>query len=207
MRAGSGGASRQQAGGFEHRAHASIACTDCHSFETTHGAITARTERDCMECHHTAPVVNRGCEQCHASAATPPRSVRFTMRLGVWSEARIRSVAFDHEDHAAVGCATCRTEGLTRRVTRGCESCHGEHHAPTADCTVCHAQPPDDVHTIAVHTEGCAGSGCHEDRAITTMTRTNPFCLSCHQDMRDHRPGRVCAGCHRIPDIEAGGAP
>jgi hypothetical protein len=187
---------------FEHASHVAIACTDCHAFDSTHGAITPRAERGCMECHHSAPVVNRGCETCHATASAP-RAVSFGMRLGVWNAARTREVRFDHDEHSAVACATCHTDGIARAVSTSCAECRSEHHTADADCTRCHAPPPDDAHTIAVHEQGCAGSSCHEDRAIAALPRTRAFCLSCHQDMRDHEPGRNCAACHQVPD--AGG--
>jgi hypothetical protein len=190
--------------GFEHGSHASIACTDCHSFDTTHGAVTARTERDCMACHHTAPVVNRGCERCHAGVDAIEGPVEFAMRLDAWDAARTRRASFRHGEHAKVGCASCHAEGVTREASRDCAGCHAEHHVATADCASCHAEPPEGAHTIAVHSGGCAGSGCHEDRAITTMPRSRAFCLSCHRDMRDHEPGRVCATCHRVPGVAAG---
>jgi hypothetical protein len=188
---------------FEHAAHSSIACTDCHSFETVHGAVTAAAERDCMECHHTSPVVDRGCETCHAGAQVAVRRIPVAMRLPGWAAARTRQLPFDHERHTAVPCATCHTGGVARAAAVGCAACHGEHHAPTADCTSCHAPPPPSAHSIAVHTGGCAGSGCHEDPTITAMPGSRAFCLSCHQDMKDHNAGRTCATCHRIPEAGA----
>ena len=193
---------QQVQAGFEHASHAAIACTDCHSFDTTHGAITARAERGCMECHHTSPVVDRGCEACHAGGPAPG-AVTMAIRLGVWSAARTREVRFDHDEHADVACATCHTGEIERAASTACAACHSEHHSPDADCALCHAPPPADAHSIAVHSEGCAGSGCHEDRAIPALARTRPFCLSCHQDLGDHEPGRNCAACHQVPD--AGG--
>ena len=195
-------ASQQIQPGFDHAAHTGIACTDCHAFDTTHGAITPRAERGCMECHHTAPVVDRGCETCHATGSAP-RAVSLALRLGVWSAARTREVRFDHDEHSIVACATCHTEGTARAVATSCASCHSEHHSANTDCTRCHAPPPEDAHTLAVHSEGCAGSGCHEDRAMAAMPRSRSFCLSCHQDMKEHEPGRNCAACHQVP--EAGG--
>jgi hypothetical protein len=195
-------AAQQVQPGFDHASHTGIACTDCHAFDTSHGAITARAERGCMECHHTAPVVNRGCETCHTTGSAP-RAVSMAMRLGVWGGTRTREVRFDHEEHSAMACATCHTDGISRAVSTSCASCHSEHHAADTDCTRCHARPPADAHTIAVHTEGCAGSECHEDRAIAALPRTRSLCLSCHQDRKEHEPGRNCAACHQVPD--AGG--
>ena len=206
LRRGARPATRAQLQDFDHRSHTSIACTDCHLFETSHGEVTTRTERDCMACHHTAPVVNRGCERCHAGAQTATIPLRLTLRLDVWTGPRTRGVTFQHDEHDGIGCADCHSDGITRAVSRGCESCHRDHHVPTADCTRCHARPPEGAHTIAIHTQGCGGSGCHEDPAITSMARTRPLCLSCHQDLKDHRPGRVCAECHRVPDIISGGS-
>jgi nitrate/TMAO reductase-like tetraheme cytochrome c subunit len=195
-------AAQQIQPGFDHASHSGISCTDCHAFDTSHGAITPTAERGCMECHHTAPVVNRGCETCHATSSAP-RAVSMAMRLGVWSGAQTREVRFDHDEHSQVACATCHTEGTARAVSTTCATCHTEHHAADTDCTRCHAPPSPDAHTIAVHTEGCAGSGCHEDRTIAGIPRTRSFCLSCHQDMEQHEPGRNCATCHQVPD--AGG--
>ncbi|MDX1624531.1 MAG: NapC/NirT family cytochrome c [Gemmatimonadota bacterium] len=187
----------QQVSGFDHADHEEIECTACHSVERTHGAIELESRGECMDCHHTRPVVNVGCASCHGRAElAAPLTVGVRMTFA--GRARTRSIVFDHDDHRGERCATCHTGGTRLEVTRGCESCHSDHHSAEAACVRCHADPAADAHTREVHTRGCAGSGCHEDESYGAMNQGRNTCLGCHQEMADHRPGRGCAECHRV---------
>lgn len=84
------------------------------------------------------------------------------------------------------------------RVARTCASCHENHHTAAADCTTCHGTTARQAHTREVHTQSCAGSGCHELQGYGSMTVGRNTCLACHVDMNDHQPGRACAACHRV---------
>ena len=182
---------------FSHRRHRDVACTQCHSMARTHGELTVRTARDCQSCHHDLAKPAAACTACHATteiAAT--RRLPQAMRLTVWREPRSRPLPFDHDEHRAQQCTTCHTQPLTLAVGRTCASCHAEHHEPTATCTSCHV-PPKAAHTRAAHL-GCAGSGCHADAVSPTLQPVRATCLTCHVEMREHRPGRNCAACHQV---------
>ncbi len=57
----------QQAGApFPHARHRSVACTTCHSTQSTHGAVTVRDPAACQGCHH-AQTQRAPCQACHAS--------------------------------------------------------------------------------------------------------------------------------------------
>jgi hypothetical protein len=56
------------------------------------------------------------------------------------------------------------------------------------------------VHPSARAHVTCSGSGCHQDPPFDNgLPRTRAVCLVCHQDMKDHQPGRVCVDCHTLP--------
>ena len=182
---------------FSHRRHRDVACTQCHSMARTHGELTVRTARDCQSCHHDLAKPAATCTACHSTAeiAATRRDAQ-PMRLTVWREPRTRPLPFDHGEHRSQQCRTCHTQALTLAVERGCTSCHAEHHEPTATCTSCHV-PPKEAHTRAAHL-GCAGSGCHSDAVSPALQPVRSTCLTCHVDMKTHRPGRQCAACHQV---------
>ena len=67
----------------------------------------------------------------------------------------------------------------------------------------CHRKPPPDAHAIAVHTQGCAE--CHGPESYGRLGVGRNTCLACHQDLRDHRPGRACAACHQVAQLSQAG--
>ena len=187
---------QRQVEGFDHRAHRDLDCTTCHSMERSHGEITLQSRRQCYECHHTRPVVDRGCQSCHR--AMGERAVPVSMSLRVWGGPRTRELPFDHGEHAALACSTCHTGGAQLAAQRACADCHTDHHEATRDCAACHRKPPATAHTIAIHTQGCSGSGCHGENSYGRLNVGRNTCLVCHQDLVDHRPGRACAACHQV---------
>lgn len=193
-----GGSQRQQKG-FDHRAHRDLECTTCHSMERSHGELTLQSRRQCSECHHTRPVVDRGCQSCHR--ALGERAIPVSMRLRAWEGARTRELPFDHGKHAALACSTCHAGGPRMEPGRACADCHDEHHEAGRDCAACHRKPPETAHTIAIHTQGCAGSSCHGVDSYAEMTVGRNTCLACHQDLEEHRPGRACAACHQVAAV------
>ena len=197
----------QDTAGFWHSQHRGVECSACHTMEGSHGRVTVTSIRDCRSCHHTAPVADE-CATCHTRAEVRQvqRQVTRTMDMRIGSLDRPRrSLPFAHAVHEDLACAECHTEGLTLSAAAvSCSGCHGEHHEPDMECRACHATPADNAHDAQVHL-GCAGSGCHGDPPVRGVPRTRDFCLVCHQDLVDHRPGRNCEDCHALPQPTAGG--
>ena len=209
---------------FSHRIHRELGCTSCHTSERAHGELTVRAARDCQLCHHSAER-SIACEGCHdrqqLARAIPSEAV---MRLSVAESPRRRTLAFRHPQHRELECAACHTAAPSLAVTRGCTSCHAQHHGGERSCLACHAagrtaSAPraggaagggagagtggDSVsvvqaaHGRASH-QGCSGRGCHAGETVATFAATRNVCLSCHQTLVDHRRGRECADCHRV---------
>jgi hypothetical protein len=183
---------------FDHLEHREVTCTLCHTSQRTHGEVTLESGRtQCMECHHRRVTSASECSRCHSAAeVSAPRTVQVGMTVRGRTSAR--SIAFPHGRHADLGCAQCHTQGVSMRVERTCADCHQNHHTATASCVTCHNQPNRPSHTSVVHTRSCAGSSCHESASYGAMAQGRNTCLACHQDRTDHRPGQVCAGCHRV---------
>src|SRR5690606_31841427 len=173
--------------------------TVCHSVERTHGQVLTTTVRDCRSCHHTGSTA-QACSRCHDAAAVAAQryDVRRAFRPSVGT-AENRTFAFDHRQHTGVECARCHVEGLALSAARvACSACHEDHHESSNDCMACHERPAVNAHTTAAHLT-CAGSGCHSPAPVNASQRTRSLCLSCHQDMTDHQPGRRCVNCHALP--------
>lgn len=187
---------QQQA--FDHLEHREVTCTLCHTSQRTHGEVTLESGRtQCMECHHRRVTSTSQCTRCHsAGEVSAPRTVQVGMTIR--GRTLARSIAFPHGLHANFGCALCHTQGVSMRVERACADCHQSHHTATANCVTCHNQPNRPSHTVAVHTRSCSDSSCHESASYGAMAQGRNTCLVCHQDRTDHRPGQVCAGCHRV---------
>jgi hypothetical protein len=187
---------------FAHREHRAVECSACHSARDGHGSLTIRSARDCESCHHgtaSAPPVAQ-CAACHQpSTLARAYPVRTQVRTTVRQAAQTRDLPFRHPEHRGISCETCHATPVTRAVSRDCASCHAEHHQPERNCRSCHTQ---DVmrrteHQRIAHT-GCAGSGCHTDQAALQLPPVRNVCLSCHQTLQNHRPGRECAQCHQV---------
>ncbi|HEU5210757.1 MAG TPA: hypothetical protein VFU06_15285 [Longimicrobiales bacterium] len=191
---------------FDHARHTQVDCLACHSAENTHGQITVTSFNDCRSCHHTGSVV-QPCTRCHTSTDMPGGAfdLRRPFRPSV-GRAENRTFRFDHAQHADVACATCHREGLELSAARvNCSACHEEHHEASNNCRACHETPAAGAHTRTAHLT-CAGSGCHSPAPVQASERTRQLCLSCHQDMVDHQPGRVCVDCHALPAARASAA-
>lgn len=182
---------------FRHGEHRSVTCGDCHRADERHRATRRWTARDCAACHHAEDTMV-GCTSCHEHAAfAAPRWTTTSMWLSVWEESRVRSLVFDHWRHAAVGCLDCHRGGMDL-PPQDCAECHVEHHRPEAQCAHCHRAPEPAVHPMAAHAT-CTGAGCHAVEVTTRPMLSRQFCLVCHDDQTDHRPGRVCVDCHIMP--------
>ena len=190
--------------GFWHGQHRGVDCLTCHSTDTEHGALRVTSLRDCRSCHHTEPVV-ANCDGCHTQAEVRRlvANVERTMDLRIGSLNRPdRSLPFSHAPHLRLDCRECHTgdgAALSAAAVQ-CSACHAEHHQPDTECMACHHPPARGAHDLAVH-GGCGGSGCHTaaPETVSRVPRTRSFCLVCHQDLTDHRPGRNCEECHTLP--------
>lgn len=188
---------RQEKGRFRHDVHSSFVCTRCHATGT---ATVATDRRWCAECHHVERAT-QPCGQCHTSRSLP-QTIRVTQTFAPTVEpAQERTFTFRHADHGSVSCRECHSGTPTIAFRRSCDDCHEAHHRPEATCARCHATPRQGAHTAAVHTRGCGGSGCHQGAAARydEMEWTRNYCLVCHRDRTEHRPGKVCTRCHVIP--------
>ncbi len=175
--------------------------------ERTHGGLTVTSLNDCRSCHHTEPVAAT-CQGCHTAGEVRrlTATVRRTMDIRVGTLNRPnRQLPFAHGVHGQLDCAQCHTEGLALSASAvSCSGCHQQHHQPNTNCMACHDRPATGAHDLQVHI-GCAGSGCHEPvpAPVRNVPRTRDFCLVCHQDLTDHRPGRSCENCHTLPGPRA----
>jgi hypothetical protein len=187
---------------FAHRQHQNVDCRACHSSREGHGALTIRTATDCQACHHgtASSQPAAACAACHtASAIARPYPVTASVRTSVRPAAQTRVLPFRHPEHRGISCETCHATPVTRAVSRDCASCHAEHHEPERNCRACHTEAVMRTtdHQRTVHL-GCAGSGCHTDAAALRLPPVRNVCLSCHQDLVNHRPGGECAQCHQV---------
>lgn len=188
---------------FRHGDHRGVSCVTCHPSEESHGGLAVTRREDCLQCHHRAAEAP-ACTRCHASADL--RGTRYPVRRSLQlsvGTVRERSLPFEHGEHGDAACADCHTGGPELSAgSVSCADCHEEHHRLDSDCMACHADPPGDAHTVEVAHVTCAGSGCHTSLPFPRVPRSRPACLTCHQDLVDHRPGRPCVECHVLPDRE-----
>jgi hypothetical protein len=190
---------------FNHAQHRTVSCSRCHQSTGEHGGLIIKTLQDCRGCHHTQPVAN-DCATCHNSPdrLTKTFSMPQEMAFSFGKTVR-RDLTFTHAPHKALDCSSCHQDGLDRSAQAvQCSSCHAQHHQATNDCTVCHRQPPPSAHPPEVAHVTCTGSSCHKAPPFKTVPRTRQACLVCHQDLKDHRPGQVCADCHALPAPRGG---
>ncbi len=190
-------------GGFSHRVHRSVGCTDCHLSQQSHGALKIRTLDDCRACHHS-PAQKTGCTGCHQGGALPPPSLRNEdVQTSVARAPSRRSLPFSHAFHGSVGCVECHGSPPRAEPERSCSSCHDQHHTEARACLRCHR--PQDVrgHPAAAVHVGCAGGGCHTDAAVNRLSWSRGVCLGCHQDRTEHQKSSDCAACHQVPALHA----
>jgi hypothetical protein len=189
---------------FRHDQHADVVCTSCHVSSDSHGAVVVNSYAQCQSCHHTGATAEP-CAQCHApESLAATRSVRRTLTFSVGTPKQ-RDMPFDHRVHTAVECSSCHEAGVARSAAAtDCTSCHVEHHETDNNCMACHAPPAAGAHELSAHLT-CGGAGCHDPNPFQPVPRTRPFCLSCHQDLIDHRPDGDCAACHALPTGQAAG--
>jgi hypothetical protein len=182
---------------FRHARHAAIPCGECHGLDERHRVRREWSARECSACHH-GNATPASCTSCHEAASfTAPLLTTTPMALSVWEGPRTRQLWFEHVRHGEVGCLDCHQGGMSF-PPEACSSCHEKHHRPDAECASCHVAPAPEVHGLAAHAS-CGGSGCHSAAATQRPMLSRPSCLVCHDDKRDHRPGRDCVRCHIMP--------
>jgi hypothetical protein len=176
-----------------HDAHSGVACAECHraSAATT---VRALTIDQCQSCHHGAEQ-QWTCEHCHETRADVQSAQQFA--LGVWPEPRTRTLAFQHDRHAQLACASCHRAMPALTPAESCASCHQDHMAAEVRCATCHVAPLAGAHDVNAHLT-CGGSGCHSAPDVEAVADTRAVCLLCHQAQEDHEPGGVCVECHRV---------
>lgn len=190
---------------FTHGRHAELACTECHSTEDTHGAVTVRTLADCRSCHHTEPAAS-DCLACHARVRLRGRTeLTRVLPMPIASGPPApRTLEFDHGQHEGETCGACHAGGPARSASAAeCADCHAEHHDPEARCAACHLEAPESAHPVEVVHLTCSGSGCHASELFAgTPPRTRTACLTCHRGLEDHEPGQRCGECHALTDAQ-----
>lgn len=197
---------------FDHGAHvinAGVACTKCHSgvdylvpdkrdstkdvVDRRHGKtfVSAAT---CENCHH-APTTNVGCAQCHTGDARLGRTIAVAMPLKLTQRGApaSRTVAFDHRRHGKLDCSNCHVNRPDVRTAASCTNCHQSHHEQASQCSACHGTTAHDAHKAADHLNCTA---CHARQTVALLTPNRTFCVTCHADHKDHKPGRECSSCH-----------
>ena len=181
-------AGRFQTVPFDHEPHilrGGLECTDCHTPLDQHGGTTLASGASCDACHH--PVIQPlACARCHEGAGgAPVRTIS------------LPSGDFSHRPHAAanLACTACHTAPLMSARDLRCESCHEEHHRPSADCLSCHRGGALAKHKRADHV---ACVQCHA-KAAGVNRWTREVCTSCHAAQVNHYRERACDVCHKVP--------
>ncbi|HEX9108145.1 MAG TPA: cytochrome c3 family protein [Longimicrobiales bacterium] len=187
--------------GFSHAVHRVVSCTSCHVSGSSHGALKVRTREDCVGCHHGRTRAT-GCTTCHTASTLPaPGQRSVQVRTSVAAAPSTRTLPFAHAFHGSVACGDCHGPGPEHKTVKDCTGCHERHHTAARDCRQCHR--PEDVkgHPASGVHAGCAGGGCHGDKAVTSLSWSRTVCTGCHQDRAKHGAGRECATCHQVPAL------
>lgn len=153
----------------------------------------------------SAPSRPLECDECHVEAQ---------------QEAPV-TVAFTHERHVSIACASCHVNTATSLSASNRSWCDGCHHTeqPPDGCRRCHAAGPDPEMLFDVSFSLPAGP---EDRGLVFphVTHESQLCESCHGtppgpiDMgtfgcsnchTEHHEAEVvdCRGCHEPPPVWA----
>jgi hypothetical protein len=168
-----------------------------------HGVLKVRTQEDCVACHHSSTDAG-ACVRCHAAAEFPVASAKAVqVRTSVAAQPQSRALPFAHSFHGAVSCRDCHGAPPKFTPVKDCSSCHDRHHTEARDCQKCHPAQVLKAHpALASHT-GCAGAGCHRDKAVAALAWSRSVCVACHQDQARHQAGRDCAACHQVPALHS----
>lgn len=173
-------------------AHASIACSECHT-----NGIYSGTPQECHACHaddyanttdpnHTAAGYSTDCAACHTTA---------TWQSGTFNHPGIDLIG----GHAGLDCTACHTNGQYAGTPRECSGCHSDdyntstdpHHAAAGfsmDCTTCHDIYSWDNGTFDHNTTGYSltgkhvGINCRDCHGSGVYNGLSTACFSCHND-------------------------
>ncbi|HTR54107.1 MAG TPA: cytochrome c3 family protein [Kofleriaceae bacterium] len=205
-----------------HRAHAAIACTECHAPPEAKTRPKPPHAR-CVGCHDgtRAPAMTR-CNDCHPAASGRPQPPELrAIQDSV-------TATFSHGKHAARGprggdCSTCHAavratddSELPRPTAHDCAAagCHdgAAAFATAVACTRCHASAPDKFtvarptarfthggpHADAVAKQPCGT--CHPiDRGEVVVAGHAP-CVGCHAADFGARTPKTCGACHNATE-------
>ncbi len=192
---------------FSHADHVvkgDVPCARCHSsadyyagdgkrVDPAHGRTTV-TAAQCESCHHAGTQL--ACTTCHARRDLVGSAQRVSLDLTALkpdAAPESRPTTFRHADHPDVECTSCHTSRQSVRSVAACSTCHADHHARATTCTTCHGTDALAAHDVDSH---LACVRCHDRGTLELLTPNRAFCLSCHVDQADHRPGQECAPCH-----------
>jgi len=165
----------------------------------------------CFRCHDGRHATKDGkklsndCTVCHTMPVRSPLE-----SLGVMSEDAPGAKPYWHpldlqRKHSGVMCSECHQGGVS--PPSACTDCHDiDPKAPMMskqDCTTCHqasgmvsckdCHHGKGWHLHEVHNPSDC-TGCHKPHQWLVKGR-GP-CLGCHQDKKEHNPGKDCAPCH-----------
>jgi hypothetical protein len=192
-------------------------CYDCHPRAWTESImhrLDVEVFRVCTNCHvpHEFSADGADCMSCHGDG--PEGAVT----VGAFTDA----VAFDHDSHVDLDCATChasidRHANLVLTSSADCAACH---HDPSAarECGTCHdsgtmtaALPVEFTNsfargadprtrTMSFDHSDHADRACAECHATDGSNRVVTDCASCHTE---HHPVEAeCATCHPTPSAD-----
>jgi hypothetical protein len=111
---------------------------------------------------------------------------------------RERSVAFDHQRHAAQRCVACHTADVTLAVNGAvaCRACHEPHHVAGRNCGSCHGTAEPKVAHASLGDFHVACDNCHAENVVAQLVPNRTFCQTCHTDKASHHADRECTTCH-----------
>jgi hypothetical protein len=188
---------------FPHARHKNYSCITCHATQSGHGRLTFEAPRGCQLCHHQAAATS-DCTSCHTTAAAQSAAVAVTVTVAGRTP-RERSVSFRHATHKTLRCLQCHDTPVSLSPSAAvatCRACHESHHDAGRSCDVCHggADPHGAHATLPAFHVGC--DNCHVGTTIARLVPDRVFCLTCHDDRREHQAGRECTTCHFLGSPE-----
>lgn len=194
---------------FDHKSHASQACTTCHAAATTSTRsrdVLHPPKSNCTDCHTTQSPTMQDCNACHvgykvAKSDKPYQHVKPPPMARLTSNSPIR---FPHADHVKrlsktaaskdAVCTTCHdmSGNNTMPSESTCTTCHTAQNAPN-DCTTCHVTDPKTKRlktNLATRTLKPNNHDVDWIKRHAAIAKSMPDnCASCHTEDQ-------CADCH-----------
>lgn len=161
--------------GADAECHLAYADDAGHENMALHSATTFGPGSD-TSYHDTA------CGACH-NMSPDGRSLMTEHDLGTSERTQVSADGCRNCHNHKASAAAITDKWADRDTTASCDACHG-----VGDLSATHGEPLADTHTVAVGSEGCAGSGlgCHRDNDLalvgtpTPAGNTHRDCLRCH---------------------------